>query len=226
MAWPRATIAFVTHIAFIGGTGPEGKGLAYRFALAGHEITIGSRKAERAAEAAIEVAGHASGATVRGVENADAAQNADLIVLTVPHTAQPASLPALNDLVNGKIVVSTGVPMEFAGGRASIVALPEGSAAEQAQALLPDARVIGAFQNLGSAKLWKDGSSLDQDVIVCGDEDEAKQTVMKLSEEIAGVRAVDGGVLANARYVEGITALLVSVNRNYKKTTGVRIAGL
>ncbi|MCI0855057.1 MAG: NADPH-dependent F420 reductase, partial [Chloroflexi bacterium] len=154
------------------------------------------------------------------------AQNADLIVLTVPHTAQPASLPALNDLVKGKVVVSTGVPMEFAGGRASIVALPEGSAAEQAQALLPDARVIGAFQNLGAAKLWKDGSSLDQDVIVCGDEDEAKQTVMKLSEEIAGVRAVDGGVLANARYVEGITALLVSVNRNYKKTTGVRIAGL
>ena len=219
-------MALVTHIAFIGGTGPEGKGLAYRFALAGHQITIGSRKAERAAEAAVEVAGHAPGATVRGVENADAARNADLIVLTVPHTAQPASLPALNDLVKGKVVVSTGVPMEFAGGRASIVALPEGSAAEQAQALLPDARVIGAFQNLGAAKLWKDGSALDQDVIVCGDDDDAKQTVMTLSEEIAGIRAVDGGVLANARYVEGITALLVSVNRNYKKTTGVRIAGL
>ena len=219
-------MALVTHIAFIGGTGPEGKGLAYRFALAGHQITIGSRKAERAAEAAIEVAEHAAGATVRGVENADAAQNADLIVLTVPHTAQPASLPALNDLVKGKVVVSTGVPMEFAGRRTSIVALPEGSAAEQAQALLPDARVIGAFQNLGAAKLWKDGSALDQDVIVCGDDDDAKQTVMTLSEEIAGIRAVDGGVLANARYVEGITALLVSVNRNYKKTTGVRIAGL
>ena len=219
-------MALVTHIAFIGGTGPEGKGLAYRFALAGHEITMGSRKAERAAEAAIEVAGHAAGATVRGVENADAAQQADLIVLTVPHTAQPASLPALNDLTKGKVVVSTGVPMEFAGGRAAIVALPEGSAAEQAQALLPDARVIGAFQNLGAAKLWKDGTALDQDVIVCGDDDDAKQTVMTLAEEIAGIRAVDGGVLANARYVEGITALLVSVNRKYKKIAGVRIAGL
>jgi len=219
-------MALVTHIAFIGGTGPEGKGLAYRFALAGHKITIGSRKAERAAEAAVEVAEHASGATVRGVENADAARDADLFVLTVPHTAQPASLPALNDLMKGKVVVSTGVPMEFAGGRASIVDLPEGSAAEQAQALLPDALVIGAFQNLGAAKLWKDGSALDQDVIVCGDDDDAKQTVMALSEEIAGVRAVDGGVLANSRYVEGITALLVAVNRNYKKIAGVRIAGL
>ena len=216
----------MTHIAFIGGTGPEGKGLAYRFALAGHEISIGSRKAERAAEAAIEVAEHAPGSTVRGVENADAAQAADLIVLTVPHTAQPASLPALNEHAKGKVVVSTGVPMEFAKGRASIVALPEGSAAEQAQALMPDARVIGAFQNLGAAKLWKDGSALDQDVIVCGDDDDAKQIVSAISEEIAGIRAIDGGVLANARYVEGITALLVSVNRNYKKTTGVRIAGL
>ncbi len=216
----------VTHIAFIGGTGPEGKGLAYRFALVGHEITIGSRKAERAAEAALEVAGHAPGATVRGVENAAAASDADLIVLTVPHTAQPASLPGLNDSAKGKVVVSTGVPMEFAGGRASIVDVPEGSAAEQAQALMPDALVVGAFQNLGAAKLWKDGSSLDQDVIVCGDDDGAKKTVSALAEEIAGIRAVDGGALTNSRYVEGITALLVSINRNYKKIAGVRVAGL
>lgn len=216
----------MTKIAFIGGTGPEGKGLAYRFALAGHEITIGSRRAERAAEAALEVAEHASGATVRGVENGEAARDAGIVILTVPHAAQPASLPALNDAVKGKVVVSTGVPMEFGGGRASIVRLDEGSAAQQAQTLLPDATVVGAFQNLGAAKLWKDGSALDQDVIVCADDDEAKRTVMSLSEEIAGVRAVDGGALANSAYVEGITALLVSINRNYKKTTGVQIAGL
>lgn len=216
----------MTHIAFIGGTGPEGKGLAFRFALAGHEITIGSRKAERAAEAALEIAEHAQGSTVRGVENADAVRDADLIILTVPHTAQPASLPNLNDAAKGKVVVSTGVPMEFGGGRASIVDLPEGSAAEQAQALMPDARVVGAFQNLGAAKLWKDGAALNQDVIVCADDEDAKKTVSALAEEIAGIRAIDGGALANSRYVESITALLVSVNRNYKKTTGVRIVGI
>ena len=216
----------MTHIAFIGGTGPEGKGLAYRFALAGHEITIGSRKAERAAEAALEVAEHASGSTVRGVDNADAARDADLIILTVPHTAQPASLPDLNDAAKGKVVVSTSVPMEFGGGRAAIVDLPEGSAAEQAQALMPDALVVGAFQNLGAAKLWKDAAALDQDVIVCADDDDAKRTISALAEEIAGIRAIDGGALANARYAEGITALLVSVNRNYKKTTGIRIVGI
>jgi len=213
-------------IAFIGGTGPEGKGLAYRFALAGHEIAIGSRKADRAAEAAVEVAGHASGATVRGLENGDAAREAELIVLTVPHTAQPASLPDLNQHAKGKVVVSTIVPMEFGGGRASIVRLDEGSAAGQAQALLPDAKVVGAFQNLGASKLWKDGSPLDQDVIVCADDEDAKKAVMSLAEEIAGIRAVDGGALANSAYVEAITALLVSVNKNYKRTTGVRIAGL
>lgn len=212
-------------IGFIGGTGPEGKGLAYRFALAGHEIVIGSRSAERAQEAANEIAEHAPGAAVRGAENAEAARGGEIVVLTVPFDAQEATLPSLAEAIGNKIVVSTGVPMVFADGKASLVSVPEGSAAEQAQSLLPGARVAGAFQNLGARKLWSD-KPLNQDVIVCGDDDDAKTQVMQLAEQIEGVRGVDGGVLASSRYVEAITVLLVSVNKRYKVTAGVKIAGL
>lgn len=213
------------HIGFIGGTGPEGKGLAYRFALAGHEVTIGSRSAERALEAASEIALRTPGATVRGAENVEASRDAEIVVLTVPHDAQAATLPPLAGAVGNKIVVSTGVPMAFADGKASLVTVPEGSAAEQVQALLPNARVVGAFQNLGAKKLWGD-KALGQDVIVCSDDVPAKATVMQLAEQIVGVRAVDGGTLASSRYVEAITVLLVSINKRYKVTAGVTIAGL
>ena len=213
-------------LGLIGGTGPEGKGLGYRFAIAGHEVIIGSRRPERAAEAASEVAEHASAATVTGAANLDAAREADVVLLTVPYTAQAATLPDLRAALEGKVVISTAVPLSFEGGKPAMLAVPEGSAAEQAAALLPGARVVAAFQNLGAAKLWKAGLSLDQDVIVCGDDAEAKSQVMSLAEEIEGVRAVDGGPLTAAHYVEGITALLVNVNKRYKKTTGVRIAGL
>jgi NADPH-dependent F420 reductase len=213
------------RIGFIGGTGPEGKGLAYRFALARHEVIVGSRNAERAQEAAKEIAEHANGANVRGAENVDAAGDAEIVVLTVPYDAQSATLPPLADAIGDKIVVSTGVPMAFAEGSASLVSVAEGSAAEQVQALLPAARVVGAFQNLGARKLWGD-KPLDQDVIVCGNDAEGKASVMQLAEQIAGVRAVDGGALASSRYVEAITVLLVSVNKRYKVTAGVKIAGL
>ena len=214
------------RIGFIGGTGPEGKGLAYRFALAGHEIVIGSRSAERAREAAAEVAGRSPGASVHGAENVAAARESDIVVLTVPFDAQAATLPPLAEAIAAKIVVSTGVPMAFAEGRASLVAVPEGSVAEQAQALLPAAQVIGAFQNLGASKLWRSDAALDQDVIVCGSDAGAKAQVLQLAEQIAGVRGVDGGALASARYVEAITVLLVSINKRYKATAGVKIAGL
>ncbi len=219
-------MAGVTRIGFIGGTGPEGKGLAYRFALAGHEIVIGSRSRERAETAASEIGERVAKAAVRGVENADAARDGELIMLTVPFAAQADTLPALRDALDGKVVVSTGVPLLFEGGRASMAAVPEGSAAEQAQALLPNARVVGAFHNLSAAKLWDEGALLEQDVIVCGDDADAKGEVMALAEQIRGVRAVDGGPLASSRYVEGITALLVAINRRYKARAGVRIVGV
>lgn len=213
-------------IGFIGGTGPEGKGLAYRFALAGHDAVIGSRSAERAEEAAREVAEHARSDLVRGAANVDAATQADVIVLTVPFAAQADTLPPLASTVEGKIVVSTAVPLSFEAGRPAMLDVLEGSAAEQAQSLLPGARVVGAFQNLGAAKLWEGDVPLEQDVIVCADDADAKRHVMTLSERIRGVRAVDGGPLASARYVEGITALLLNVNRRYKTLAGVRVVGL
>lgn len=216
----------VTTIGFIGGTGPEGKGLALRFALAGHAIVIGSRSAERGESAAREVVERAPGASVRGAANADAAREGDVVVVTVPFDAQADTLPPLAGACAGKVVVSTGVPLAFEGGRPSMPAVAEGSAAEQAQALLPDARVIAAFQNLGAAKLWEGDVALEQDVIVCGDDGEANALVRGLAEEVRGVRAVDGGPLANARYVEGITVLLIGVNKRYKTLAGVKLTGL
>jgi hypothetical protein len=219
-------MAVVTRIGFIGGTGPEGKGLAYRFALAGHEIVIGSRSRDRGEAAAREVAGRAPGAPVRGAENADAAHGAEIVVLTVPFSAQAATLPALRDVTEDKIVVSTAVPFVFEAGEPAMPHVPEGSAAQQAQALLFGARVVAAFQNLGATKLWEDDRAVEQDVLVCSDDAEAKRAVSALAESIAGVRAVDAGPLAAARFVEGITVLLVGINRRYKALTGVRIAGL
>ena len=216
----------MTRIGFIGGTGPEGRGLAYRFALAGHEVVIGSRTPERGREAAKEVADRAGSASVTGGENAVAARQAELMVLTVPFAAQADTLPPLREVCQGKIVVSTAVPMQFEGGSPSMPVVPEGSAAEQAQAPLPGALVVGAFQNLGAAKLWKGDEPLDQDVVVCGDDEEAKRQVSAVAEQIRGVRAVDGGPLSSARYVEGITVLLVGINKRYKALAGIRIAGL
>ena len=213
-------------LGFIGGTGPEGKGLAYRFALAGHEALIGSRSRERAEAAAREVAERVPDATVRGAENADVTRAADIIVLTVPFDAQADTLPALRGALDGKVVVSTAVPMWFDQGKPSMLDVLEGSAAEQAQVLLPGARVVAAFQNLGAGKLWEGDVPLEQDVIVCADDDEAKRQVMALAEQIRGVRAMDGGPLASSRYVEGITVLLIGINRRYKSTTGVRVVGL
>ena len=116
--------------------------------------------------------------------------------------------------------------MAFEGGKASMLSVPEGSAAEQVQALLPSARVVGAFHNLSAKKLSGGGELAEQDVLVCGDDADAKRDVMALAEQIGGVRAVDGGALAGSRYVEGITALLVNINRRYKTLAGVRIVGV
>jgi NADPH-dependent F420 reductase len=212
-------------IGFIGGTGPEGKGLAQRFAVAGHDIIIGSRSAERANDAAKEIADHAGVSKVRGAENIDAAREGEIVVLTVPYDAQAATLPPLADALNNKIVVSTGVPLAFDGGTPGIAAVAEGSAAEQAQALLADARVVGAFHNLSATKLWA-GGALDQDVLVASDDAEAKKRAMALAEQIEGARAVDGGALASCRQIEGITALLIGINKRYKAAAGVRIVGV
>ena len=200
-------------------------GLAYRFAMAGHECIIGSRSAGKAEAAASELREKDAALPVRGAANAEAVAAAEMIIVTTPYAAQADTLPPLAAAAAGKIVVSTVVPMSFEGGKAVLLTVPEGSAAEQEQALLPEAKVVAAFQNLSAKKLLK-GAPIEADVLVCADDVDAKRQVMALADAIEGVRGVDGGALANARLVEGITVLLMSVNRSYKAQAGIRIAGI
>ena len=212
-------------IAIIGGTGPEGKGLAARFAKAGLSVVIGSRSAERGEEAAKEIR-DAAGGSVSGATNADAAMSADTILITVPFSGLEDTLPPLAGAIGTKIVVSTVVPLEFSGGRASIMQTDDGSAAEQIARLLPEARVVGAFQNLAAHKLFDVSHQMEGDVIVTADDNEAKREVMALAERIEGIRGVNGGRLSASRFVEGITALLVGINRAYKTEAAVKIVGV
>ena len=213
------------RIGFIGGTGEEGMGLAYRFAKAGHACIIGSRSLEKAAASVAELHAKDAALGITAAENAAVASECEIAVVTTPYTAQAATLPPLAAALAGKLVISTVVPMAFEGGRASLMSVPEGSAAGQQQALLPQSTVVAAFQNLSAKKLLK-GAAIDADVIVCSDDTPAKARVIKLATEIEGVRGIDGGALANAQLVEAITVLLVSINRAYKTQAGIRIAGI
>ena len=212
-------------IGFIGGTGEEGMGLAYRFAKAGHACVIGSRSIEKAQGTVAELLEKDASLPLTPATNADAAAAGEIVVVTTPYAAQEATLPPLASVLAGKLVVSTVVPMAFEGGRASLVDVAQGSAAQQEQALLPHSTIVAAFQNLSARKLLK-GEPLEADVVVCADDAAAKQRIMTLAADIEVVRGVDGGPLANAKMVEGITVLLVAVNRNYKTQAGIRIAGI
>jgi NADPH-dependent F420 reductase len=211
-------------IGIIGGTGPEGKGLAARFAQAGFEVLIGSRSAERADEAAQDIRERAGG-NVRGVANTDAAV-ADIIVVTVPYSGQADTLTALKDVIGSGIVISTVVPMIFEAGKVSMVPVPDGSAAEEMQRLLPDAKVVGAYQNLAAKKLFDVDHALDGDVIITSNDKEALREVIWMTEQIPGLRGVNGGPLSCSHYVEAITTLLVHINRNYKTETHVKVVGM
>lgn len=218
-------------LGFLGGTGPEGKGLAFRLALAGHEVLIGSRDVARAQEAADEVAPFVAKGQVRGVHNMQVAQEAEIVFITVPFTAQRQVLDTVRAPLASKIVVSTVVPVDFTQGQRHSPILPlaveEGCAALQAQTLLPDARVVGAFQNVSAVDLRTPGKSIEGDVIVCADDPDAKEAVMRLAEQIPSIHAVDGGPLQNAHYVEELTFLLLNINRIYKGSRSmIKIVGL
>lgn len=212
-------------IGFIGGTGPEGRGLAARFARAGMEVLIGSRSAERGEEAATEVRQRAGG-DVRGATNADAAAGSEIVIVTLPYAGQAETLMALREQIGNRILVSTVVPMVFGGGKIEMMTLDAGSAAEEAQRELPEARVVGAFQNLAAKKLFNVEEELHGDVIVCSDDKEALREIIWLTEQVPGLRGVNGGPLSCSRYVEGLTTLLVHINRNYKTESHVQILGV
>jgi NADPH-dependent F420 reductase len=216
-------------IAVLGGTGPEGFGLALRFAQAGETIIIGSRDGQRAQDAAERISQKiGSQAKVSGQENLAACANADLLVLTVPFEGHAALLKQLKPAIRaGSIVVDTTVPLAASvGGRASrTLGVWQGSAAQEASELLPGISVVAAFQNVGADVLNTDGP-VDCDVIVCSDDAAASKEVRALAARIPGVRAIDGGKLENARILEQITALLVGLNIRHKGHSGIRITGL
>jgi NADPH-dependent F420 reductase len=217
------------NIAIIGGTGPEGSGLALRWARAGETVVIGSRSAERAAEVAARISARSGTNTVSGRDNAAACKAAGLVILTVPFEAQAETLKHLKPVLRpGQILVDTTVPLAASlGGRATrTVGVWQGSAAEQAKELAPDGvSVVAAFHNVSSELLNGDGP-VDCDVIVCSDDKEAAKSVRELVRKIPGVRSLDGGRLENARIVEQITALLVGLNIRHKGHSGIRITGL
>ena len=213
-------------LAFLGGTGPEGRGLALRFAQAGEEVTIGSRDPDRAREAAQVLQKLAPQASIRGDENREAAKRGDVVFVTVPYEAQKPLVTQLEDELAGKLVINVVAPLAFEKGRPRAVPVEEGSAAMQSQSLLPRSKVVAAFQNLSATELLAPDRAMEGDVVVCSDYQEAKERVMALVGLIKNLRGVDGGGLENARYVEQLTALLLSINRIYKAHSSIRIVGV
>ena len=218
-------------IAILGGTGPEGLGLANRLARAGEHIVIGSRDAARAKETAQQLRDQVGGgAQIEGAENAAAAAQSDIAVLTLPFSGQAALLKQLKSIWKpGTIVIDTTVPLAatVGGSPTRMIGVWQGSAAEAAAELLPTGvSIVAAFHNLGAELLAGDGP-VDCDVLVCSDDENAKKVAMKLAVKIPGVRALNGGKLENARIVESITALLIGLNIRYKvHSAGVRFTGL
>jgi NADPH-dependent F420 reductase len=216
-------------IAVLGGTGPEGFGLALRWAQAGETVIIGSRDATRAQDAANKIKQRAPDANISGSENIAACAAADLLVLTIPFEGHTALLKQLKPAIRpGSVVIDTTVPLAASvGGRASrTLGVWQGSAAQETAELVPKGiSVVAAFHNAGAELLNADGP-VDCDVIVCSDDPAAIQIVRNLAIKIAGVRAIDGGKLENARIVEQITALLIGLNIRHKGHSGIRITGL
>jgi len=213
------------RIAVVGGTGREGNGLALGWARAGQEVVLGSRVMERAVRAAEAINAAVGRAAAAGRLNRDAAAAGEIVVLTVPYDAHETTLKDIQEAVRGKVLVDVTVPVDPAKPRHLRIP-PGGSAAEEAQALLgPETRVVAAFQNISHAHLDHGGASAC-DVLVCGDDADARQEAVRLAGWL-GFRGLDAGPARNARVVEGLTVLLMGINRRYKvKAAGIRITGL
>jgi NADPH-dependent F420 reductase len=213
-------------IAVLGGTGNEGGGLALRWAHFGHKVIIGSRTAERAKEAADKFAAIA-GKPIEGLANKEAAAKADIVVIAVPYSAQ---VPTATDLVaelKGKILIDVTVPL--VPPKVARVQLPEGGSCVDAlqKKLGPDVKVVSAFQNVSAHQLMELGHSVDCDVLVCGDDEAARETVVQLAKD-AGMIAWQAGPLANSAAAEALTSVLISINKRYKveEGAGIRITGI
>jgi NADPH-dependent F420 reductase len=226
MSLPESLTA--TTVAVLGGTGPQGRGLARRFAAAGLPVVIGSRSADRAEETAKELAS-STGGDVTGADNEQAAAAGDIVIVSVPWDGHGDLLKGLAPALAGKVVVDCVNPLGFDKKGPYVLDVEEGSAAEQAAALLPDSTVVGAFHNVSAVKLEDpDVAEVDTDVLVLGEREdrEACDLVQDLAGVIPGVRGVYGGRLRNAGQVESLTANLIAINRRYKAHAGIRITDI
>ena len=213
------------NIAILGGTGKEGAGLASRWALVGHSIIIGSRDRERAKTKATELREHTHKVPIIGESNAEAARLGAVIVVALPAQGLETTLPEVRDGCRGKVVISTVVSLTFGGPRL-FTPPPAGSSAEQVQALLPDAQVVAAFHHIAAHELSETDHPIECDLLLCGADAVAKETVGELARSM-GLRPIDVGALPNAGPLEGITAVLATINRRYKlKNSGIKITGL
>jgi NADPH-dependent F420 reductase len=213
-------------IAVVGGTGAEGSGLALRLAASGHAVTIGSRSAERAETRARELSTQLGENLIAGTHNREAAARAGIIILTVPYSAQAATVGEISDLLEGKILVDATVPLM--PPKVGVVQLPEnGSAVAAVQKRLGSTvRVVSAFQNVSAHRLMELNHHIECDVLVCGDDAKACQTVIGLAADMR-LRGLYAGPIANSVAAEALTSLLISINRRYKiKDSGIRITGL
>ncbi|WP_214326781.1 NADPH-dependent F420 reductase [Nonomuraea sediminis] len=206
-------------IGILGGTGDQGKGLARRFALAGHPVVIGSRNAQRAQDAADSI-----GSGTRGAENHVVAAETDIVIVAVPYEGHKALLESLRTELAGKIVVDCVNPLGFDKQGPYALKVEAGSAAQEAEQALPDSRVVGAFHHVSAVTLLDpEVDKVDLDVLVLGDDREATDLVQALAAVIPGVRGIYGGRLRNAHQVEALTANIIAVNRRYKAHAGIRI---
>ena len=215
-----------TVISVVGGTGPQGRGLAYRFAAAGNQVILGSRGAGRAREKADEINEKLGGSAVSGAENADAIESSDIVLLAVPWDGHNDLVASLAESLAGKIVISCVNPLGFDKDGPYGLVLQE-SAAQVAQRLVPSARVVGAFHHVAALSLWKSAEPLvHEDVLVCGDDIDAKSVVMDLAASVTGKIGIDAGALRLARQLEPLTAVLISMNKRYKTRSGIAITGV
>ncbi|HEC23225.1 MAG TPA: NADPH-dependent F420 reductase [Chloroflexi bacterium] len=210
----------------MGGTGKEGSGLALRWSHAGYDVIIGSRSQEKAERVTAELNALLGADKIRGMTNDRAASQAEIVILTVPYSAHRATLEGVREYLQGKILVDVTVPLK--PPQITVVNLPEGrTAAEEAQALVGDSvRVVSAFQNISAMHLKDLNHTVDCDVLITGDDAEAKEAVIALAEA-CGMRGIDAGPLANAIVAESLTPVLLGINKRYKaKGAGIRITGL
>lgn len=216
-------------LGFIGGTGPQGRGLAARWARAGHVVHVGSRSAEKAEEIVAELrerVGPEAAANLFGATNEEAAAAAEIVVVAVPHDAQQSLLPPLADIVGSKVVLNVVNPMVFDELGPKAVPKDAGSAAEECQQLWPDARVVSGFHDVSSRRLLKVDERIDTHVLVCGDDEEACHRVMHLASRINGMWGVYCGPLRNSEYVENVTPVILFINKYYKIQAGLLIDGI